>query len=267
MAQLSKIKSSASVFLFVCALIGCKKVIDVKLKNSETQIVITGEINNRPGPYTVTISKTVNFTSENDFPPVSGAFVTIAGNGLADTLKETNPGTYVTHTINGKMGETYKLFVSVQGKTYTSISTMPQRVRLDSLTFLLGRKDALYAVANFQDPAGIENYYQFIEYINGEKLPNGRGNSVFSDRLSDGRYISRVIYDDSSDIKSGTTLTVQMNCIDKAVYNYLNELQQISGGGSGFSSQAPANPTSNISGGALGYFSANTVTSKTVSIP
>jgi hypothetical protein len=76
-----------------------------------------------------------------------------------------------------------------------------------------------------------------------------------------------VIYDDSSDIKAGTTLTLQMNCIDKAVYNYLNELQQISGGGSGFSSQAPANPTTNISGGALGYFSANTVTSKTVNIP
>jgi hypothetical protein len=265
--QLLKIKSLASVFLFISAFIGCKKVIDVKLKNSDGQIVITGEINNRPGPYTVTISKTVNFTSDNDFPRVSGAFVRIAGNGVTDTLKETNAGTYVTHTINGKMGETYKLFVSVEGKTYTSISTMPQRVRLDSLSFLLGRKDALYAVANFQDPPGVENYYQFIEYINGRKLPNGRGNSVFSDRLSNGRYISRVIYDDSSDIKSGTTLTVQMNCIDKSVYNYLNELQQISGGGSGFSSQAPANPTTNISGGALGYFSANTVTSKTVNIP
>lgn len=261
-----KIKNLASLFLFVCAFVGCKKVINVRLNNAATKTVITGEINNRPGPYTVTISKTVNFTSDNNFPPVSGAFVTISGNGVTDTLKETSRGTYATHKISGKVGETYRLFVSAEGKTYASISTMPQRVRLDSLTFLVGRKDALYAVANFQDPAGVENYYQFIEYINGEKLPNGRGNSVFSDRLSDGRYISRVIYDDSSDIKPGTTLTVQMNCIDKSVYNYLNELQQISGSGSGFSSQAPANPTSNISGGALGYFSANTVTSKTVNI-
>jgi hypothetical protein len=262
-----KIKNLASLFLFVSTFLGCKKVIDVKLKNADIQTVITGEINNRPGPYTVTISKTVNFTSDNSFPPVSGAFVTIGGNGVTDTLKETTPGTYLTQAIKGKVGETYKLFVSVEGKTYTSISTMPERVRLDSLSFVLGRKDALYAVANFQDPPGVENYYQFIEYINGEKLPNGRGNSVFSDRLSDGRYISRVLYDDSSDIKSGITLTVQMNCVDKPVYNYLNELQQISGSGSGFSSQAPANPTSNISGGALGYFSANTVSSNTVSIP
>ncbi len=262
-----KIQNIASLALFISLFFGCKKVIDVKLKNAGAQTVITGEINNRQGPYTVTISKTVNFTSDNNFPPVSGAFVTISGNGVTDTLKETNPGTYLTHTIKGKAGETYNLYVSVEGKVYTSASTMPQRVRIDSLTFLLGRKDALYAVVNFQDPVGVENYYQFIEYINGEKLPNGRGNSVFSDRLSDGRYISRVLYDDSSDVKAGTTLTVQMNCIDEPVYNYLNELLQISGSGSGFSSQAPANPTSNITGGALGYFSANTVSTSTVNIP
>jgi hypothetical protein len=53
--------------------------------------------------------------------------------------------------------------------------------------------------------------------------------------------------------------------VDKQVYTYLNELLQISGG-NGFSSPAPANPESNISGGVLGYFSANTVTSKTVKI-
>ncbi len=265
--QYLKIENLTFLVLFVSAFLGCKKVIDVNLKNAGIQTVITGEINNKPGPYIVTITKTVNFTSDNNFPAVSAAFVTIDGNGVTDTLKETSPGTYSTHTIKGKAGETYKLFVSVDGKTYTSFSTMPQRVHLDSLSFLLGRNEALYAVANFQDPPGIDNYYQFIEYINGEKLPNGRGNSVFSDRLSDGRYISRVIYDDSSDIKSGTTLTVQMNCIDKPVYDYLNELQQISGSGSGFSSQAPANPTSNISGGALGYFSANTISSNTVNIP
>ena len=56
-----------------------------------------------------------------------------------------------------------------------------------------------------------------------------------------------------------------MNCIDQAVFTYLNELLQISGT-NGFSSPAPANPDSNISGGVLGYFSANTVSSKTVEI-
>jgi hypothetical protein len=261
-----RIKVTYYLFFFIFfSLPGCKKVIDVSLKSADVQTVITGEVNNLPGPYKVTVSKSVDFTSENNFPPVSGAFITIIGNGNTDTLQEKEPGNYFTQNIKGKPGESYTLNVSFDGKTYTSTSVMPKPVHLDSLSFVLGRGNDIYPVANFQDPAGIDNYYQFIEFINGKKLRNGRGNSVFDDRLSDGRYITRTLYDDSADVKKGVTLRVQMNCIDKQVFTYLNELLQISGGG-GFSSPAPANPESNIRGGVLGYFSANTVSSKTVEI-
>lgn len=243
-------------------LFGCKKVINVSLKNVTPQIVITGAVTDRPGPYQIIISKTVNFTSDNIFPAVSGALVTITGNSLTDTLTETQPGTYSTHVIQGYPGDTYVLYVSVNGQIYTATSSMPQPVPLDSIGFEAGRNNNPYVTAYFQDPAGVANQYQFIEYDNGVQFSNGRGNSVFSDRLSDGRYIGLVLYDDSTDIKIGDTVTVQMNCIDKPVYNYLNELNQISGSGNAFSSPTPANPTGNITGGALGYFSANTVTAK-----
>lgn len=251
----------------VSSFYGCKKVINVNLKNAESKIVITGEINNRLGPYKVNISKSVNFSTDNIFPAVSDAFVTITGNGIIDTLNEAEPGIYLTGKIEGLPGRSYSLFVSIEGKIFTAISFMPEPVWIDSLSFLVGRNNVIYPVVNFQDPPDIENYYHFIEYANGERFNNGRGNSVFDDRLSDGRYISTVLYDDSTDIKRGSTLTVQMNCVDKPVYNYLKELLQISGGGGGFSSPAPANPPSNISGGALGYFSANTISSKTVELP
>jgi hypothetical protein len=251
--------------LIFFSLFGCKKVIDVNLKNADSRIVITGEVNNLPGPYKVSVSQSVNFASDNDFPPVSGALVIITGNGVTETLDEKEPGIYFTKNLVGKPGESYTLTVSFDGKTYTSTSVMPKPVHLDSLTFVLGRSNNIYPVANFQDPPNIRNYYQFIEWVNGKKFGNGRGNSVFDDRLSDGRYITRTLYDDSSDVKQGVVLKVQMNCIDKNVFTYLNELLQISGNG-GFSSPAPANPESNISGGVLGYFSANTVSSKTVEI-
>jgi len=262
---LYKTKYLISLVLFT--VYGCKKVIDVKLHNAATQIVITGDIDNRPGPYKVSISKTIDFSSENVFPPVSGAIVKIKANGITDSLTETSPGIYSTHFLRGRPGTTYSLFVLAEGKEYTATSTMPQPVQLDSIDFRSGRKNTLYAVANFQDPEGVPNYYQFIEYVNGNKFRNGRGNSVFDDRLSDGRYINRLLYDDSSDIKTGAILTVQMNCVDKEVYSYLSELLQISGGGEGFSSPTPANPTSNISGGALGYFSAHTISTRSVIIP
>jgi hypothetical protein len=253
--------------LLVSTLCGCKKVIDVNLKNSTPQIVITGEINNHAGPYRVTISRSVNFTENNNFPAVPGAFVTITSDGLTDTLTEATPGIYLTHSLSGVPGSSYSLFISVEGKTYKGTSVMPDYVRLDSIDFISSTNNSIFPVAYFQDPPGISNYYQFLEYTDGERLTNGTGNFVFDDRLSDGRYISRILYSDSTDFKSGSTLTVQMNGIDQPVSVYLNELLQISGGSGGFSSPTPANPTSNISGGALGYFSAITISSKSVIVP
>ena len=250
--------------MILSSICGCKKVIDLKLENSESHLVITGEITNKSGPYRVIISKSVNFSADNIFPPISDALVIIKGNGVTDTLREDQPGIYLTDKIEGRPGKSYSLFVDINGKKYTATSTMPQPVRIDSLSFLLGNNDNIYAVANFKDPPGIANYYQFIEYADGERFKNGRGNSVFSDRLSDGRYISTVLYDDHNDIHGGMTLTVEMNCVDQDVYNYLQQLLQATGG---FSSPAPANPKSNIVGGALGYFSAHTISTKTVDLP
>jgi hypothetical protein len=59
-------------------------------------------------------------------------------------------------------------------------------------------------------------------------------------------------------LQSGDTLEVKMYCVDKNIYNYFFSLGQITGNNS-FNSASPANPNSNLSNGALGYFSAHTV--------
>ena len=253
-------------WLFLIPFLSCKKLIDANIKSVAPQIVITGEINNRPGPYTVTISKTVNYTNDNVYPPVSGAIVYIKGNGMTDTLTETVAGSYRTHYIQGVPGGSYTLYVAAEGQTYTATSVMPQPVSLDSVGYKLNEDKKIVGVVHFQDPPGIVNYYQFVEFANGKRFKNSIGWSVFEDRLSDGRYIvntleSENIANDSADIKAGDTLTVQINCTDKNVYNYLNTLSQITNGNP-FQSPAPANPLGNISNNALGYFTAQTVQSR-----
>lgn len=246
---------------------GCKKIIDVNLKEEPGKTVITGEINNKRGPYKIKISKTVSFTAANNYPAVSGAFVIITRDGRADTLTESMAGVYLTHSTVGIPGSRYTLKVTVEGKVFTATSVMPQAVPIDSIGLMSGRYDNIFPVVYFKDPPGEANYYQFIEYVDGIKLSNGRGNAVFDDRLSDGRYISRILYDDSTDIKPGVKVTVQMNSVDRAVFDYLNELFQVSGGGNGgFSSPTPANPTTNLTGGAIGYFSANTIAAKSIMV-
>lgn len=240
----------------VC-LYSCKKEVNLNLNDAGPHIVIQGEVTDELGPYMVRVNYSVGFDKTNDFPPISGAQVRITdGEGHTDTLTETLPGAYFTNTILGKPGNTYSLSVFANDTLYTATSTMPQRVNLDSVTFnetQIFNDKTIYAVPNFQDPAGVANYYQFMEYLNG-KLLNKRV-FVFDDRLSDGRYITRTLRNDSAYMKPFDLLELRMNCIDKPVYDYFNQLDQSS---DGFSSASPANPASNISNGALGYFSAHT---------
>jgi hypothetical protein len=248
--------------LFLFALFSCTKVINVNLNNASPNIVIEGIVSDAPGPYQVKLTQTVNFSDPNIFPPVTGATVKITDSipGITDSLTEVVPGTYVTQKLlQGLSGHTYQLYVLSNGQTYSASSTMPAKVTLDSVTFsttnIFGTKSTS-AVANFQDPAGIANYYTFTEYVNGQAIDQTFN---FSDRLSDGKYIRRQFFNDSSYINPGDQVSIEMHCVDNQVWQYFNTLGQAKGNNS--QSITPANPLSNISNSALGYFSAQTVQS------
>ncbi|HWK04927.1 MAG TPA: DUF4249 domain-containing protein [Puia sp.] len=242
----------------------CKKVIQVDLKNAASQIVIEGEVTNHTQTYQVKITKTVDFSADNTFPPVSGATVRVTDSSTGHTTSytESSPGVYTTTQFTGVPKHIYNLLVIAEGKEYRATSVMPLPVPLDSVTFArntdLSNKQSINAIVNFQDPPGLGNYYQFTEYRNGRLLPNI---FVFEDRLSDGRYIRQPLFNDSSYLQRGDTMLLKMYCIDKPVFDYFNTLIAVTGS-SNFQSATPANPISNISNGALGYFSAHTVSEK-----
>jgi Domain of unknown function (DUF4249) len=257
------------LILFCAALLvcSCKKTVTLKLNTATPQIVIQGEITNLPVPYTITISQSVGFYADNTFPPVSGASVIVSDttNGIRDSLTEEAPGTgiYRTHETVGVPGHTYTLSVTSQQQTYTATSTMPMPVTLDSIAFsqLSGfGNNQIDAIADFQDPAGIKNYYQFVEFVNGSQIT--KDIFVLSDRLSDARYINYTLFNDTSYLFKGDQVQVNMYCIDENVYNYFYQLVQSGGTGAFSTTASPANPTSNISNGALGYFSAHTVSTQ-----
>lgn len=263
-----KLKSVTVVF-GAMALFSCKKIVSLKLNNVPAAIVIQGEVTNTQGPYYVVITKPVDFYANDSFPPVDDATVVITdGHGNIDSLTESGPGVYATHSLQGFPGVSYHLSVTSQGVTYTATSTMPMPVPLDSISFesstAFGRT-RISAIADFQDPARVKNYYQFIEYINGVRL--SKDLFVFDDRLSDGKYIDYTLFNDSTYIRQGDALQVNMYCIDSAVYNYFFQLFQSGGAGSFNTSASPANPSSNISNGAYGYFSAHTVSEQQEFVP
>jgi hypothetical protein len=255
-------RSYLKIIALTGVLLSCKKIITPNLNNAAPQLYIQGAVSDTAGPYFVTIVKTIGFYESNDFPGVSGAAISITDStaGITDQLIETaTTGVYSTHTImQGIPGHTYLLTVSLDGKTYTASSTMPQPVLLDSVTFNTSDTTEIGAVAHYQDPSNAINYYKYNLVLNGV---TAKRFATFEDRLSNGRYIRDKIDADTGEIKHNYSVQLNLVGIDAGVYSYLHEAEGVAYDNDDLVS--PATPGSNIRGGCLGYFSAQTVSNKT----
>lgn len=245
----------------------CEKVIDIEVKDASPKYVIEGVVDNESGGCLVKVSRTKPLAGNNSFAGVSGAAVRITDeSGAAVQLAEAVPGMYRS-ALAGVPGKTYTLQVTIGSETFTATSTMPAFVGIDTLYtgFMdwMGEKE-YYPTLVYNDPPQKGNAYRFVLYINGQKTDDLFGQN---DDLSNGRrqVVSLFSEDDlQDDLKPGDELRVELQCIDQPVYRYWFSLWQ---GATGEGNAAsPANPVTNISGGALGYFSAHTVAEKTVEL-
>jgi len=243
----------------------CEKIIDYELNTTSPKLVIEANLTDDPDYSSVTLSKSKNFTDNNTFEPISNAIVVITDNaGNIDTLKETEPGTYKPLKISGISGRVYNLTVTSENKTYTAQSQMPNIVHFDSIGFTTVSafgQSATFAIPYFQDPADEVNYFRFIEYVNGE-----RSTSIFiwDDAQKNGKYNKESLrsFSDEVKIENGKPIEIVMMSVDANVYKYFYSLSQIIGDSGPDASGTPSNPLTNISGGALGYFSACTFQKK-----
>lgn len=255
-----------SSFSFLWA---CEDPIQLTPKDNTPKYVIEGMITNEAGSCRVNISQTKSLAQGNQFDGVSGAIVKIEYNGSIVTLTETGKGIYKSNLVNGTPGETYKLNVNINGEIFTASSKMPAIVPF--LDFKLKPSDydttRTTPMVKFKDPAGVTNYYWFQQYIN-DKLQSQY--KVLNDEFTAGQEVNDYLVfenttkNSSKNIMRGDKLTAEMHSIDAAVYTYLFSLANANGSLDG---AAPANPQSNIKGGALGFFSAHTVERKSLIIP
>lgn len=251
------------------ALTSCEKVMDIKLDEDGKKIVIDAVLTDEIGGCLVKLSETKNFSESNVFNGLSGATVTITDNaGNSYSLPEKEKGIYSNATLKGLDGVTYELKVVVDGQAFTAHSTMPGKIALDSIytekQFFFDEEET-FAHVVFRDPPGTRNYYRFKQYVNGKK---SLGNFIMDDEFSDGKQFQSTLYffpEEEDSIRTGDEIKIEMQCIDKAIYKYWYSYEQSATGSS--QSAAPANPVTNIEGGALGYFSAHTVEVKTVHVP
>jgi hypothetical protein len=250
---------------------GCQKVINVDLNEAAPRIVIEGVINDRRGPYTVMISKSGSFFNQPVLPPVTGAVAIITDNsGITDTLKEVNAGIYISSKIRGIPGKTYTLKVMSENEEYEGSSTMFSHVSIDSLTLVKSDPQRFNFGANNQKEIPLEihcffrdpfekNFYR-IKVFRNDSI-NTQNYRLFDDQYTNGQITElRVAH-----ATAGDRFRVELYSLDSKTYGYYRTLEDLLYTNPVFGS-TPANPDNNLSNGALGYFGAFAVSSKTIVI-
>ncbi|MCX2493969.1 DUF4249 domain-containing protein [Pedobacter sp. PF22-3] len=250
--------------LFTLCFSSCKKIISIDTENADPQVVIEGIINNQLIDQEIKISKTIGYTEENVFPKVSGATVTVTDSkGNTFVFKEgTKPGTYINR-MKGEPGVTYNLNATVEGQNYTASSKMPNVVKMDSIGIIKNNffgRERKTAAAFLKDPVNEVNFYHFNLYVNDVLSRRYYANN---DRLTNGNDLRVQLFfkpnndHDSDELNTNDKVRIEMECVDSNIFNYWYALSQQSDRGPN-QGTTPANPTSNITNNALGYFSANT---------
>lgn len=249
---MKQIMNPVLIVLIAVLAVSCEKVINVDLKNAEPRIVIEGNISTGGDTAKVTISKSVTFGSTNQFPPVRGAKVKVTDNaGNTYLFTEIAAGTYTSNSLIAEEGRTYTLSVTADGKDYTAKSTVPRLVLMDTLVQEKAplNKAITIVTAVFTDPKGFGDYYSLLQRVNGKRT---KGIFITDDSFDDGSdFPFQLEEEEDLKLKAGDIVEIELQCIDKNIYRYLVGLQDIQSGNT-----IPANPESNISNNALGYFSA-----------
>ncbi len=269
----TRLLTGIGIMMLMVLFSSCEKVIDLDLNSAEKKYVIEAVLTDIPGQAKVTLTQTKDFDEDNTFPGIDGATVTITENGgPTTTLVRTSAGVYEAPALTGVSGRTYTLSLTAPtGEVFTAVSTMPQKVLMDTIyasdEFFFGENLKVINVEH-PDPIGLGNSYRYIQYVNGQRKT---AIQIRNDEYSDGRKINSKLFDfddnddDEDKIKSGDQIRVDFLCIDPVIYKYWFSLIRSATGGS--QQATPANPVTNVKGGALGYFSAHTFHSKTMIVP
>lgn len=138
-----------------------------------TTLIVEGQITDAPGPYNVRLTRTADYSYKAINLLETGATVTIEDNaGTRERLLEAVGGFYITRTMQGVAGRTYKLVIQTKdGLRYESeperltaappIQKLYTKYRNDPVPGTATRKQGWDVFLDTKDPAEPGNYYRW----------------------------------------------------------------------------------------------------------
>lgn len=258
-------------FIFATLLLtalACEETVRLDTEFTEPQVVIEGLITNTDLNY-VRLSRSRDFYSSGTAEGILNAQVTVNDNMGNERRYVHNPdnvpgweGVYLPEVAYlPSVGTTYTMVATVDGVTYTAQEMMEPVTSIDSLTVSIDVEEQedpedegrFYEVLFYaQEPQDRVDHYLFKFYRNGELIKDFEEDIYFAEDEFIGEEIDDLPI--AGYYALDDTVMVEMYSITREAFIYYNDLFNLINNDGGMFTPPPANPRSNVSNGALGYF-------------
>lgn len=260
-------------------LVGCDVPIELDLNQTPAQISIEALLTNRPGKQFVRITLSTDFYDQGNADRVTNASVILRDN-LGESIVFSHYGGPDTDSAGyylppagfaGVLDRTYTIVVAAAGKTYEATDKLTRVTSIDSLGYRPNRFVAedppsdgkIYELLIYaKEPQDTKDYYMVKYYRNDSLTYDGQTDVYVLDDYGVGENIDGVPSDVLYAIAD--TAGLEMYSISRDAFLFYNDLVTILNSDGGMFSPPPANPRTNFSGGALGFFQVSAVNSKEV---
>ena len=260
-------------------MVSCTERIQIELDSTYTRLVVQGSVTSDSVRHRVLLTTSSDYFSNMSSPQVSGAVVKISFDMQSLTLAENPffPGLYETpEAFRGVIGTTYELDISQvdvdedgQSEEYHAESTMSGGAELENIdlryfsTPIVNGYQVLMWTRHIVEQ---RDWFGFRIRKNGILLTDSLSTyTVFSDDLFNSGYLPGFPVGFLSDddprqrVNPGDIITFELESIDQAYYDFINDAQLEMIGNIPLFSGPPANIRSNISNGGMGIFAAYSI--------
>jgi len=265
----------------VATLTACEKTVVLDLDQTATKLVIEGWVTDVPGHQFVKVSRTAGFYTTGKTPRVTDATVMVEddmGNTHTYTHNPNNHpdsmGYYLPAvSFVGETGHTYHLTVVADGQTYEAQDHLNRTVSIDRLETKVDEdekkdpKDAgrFYEVLIYaHEPQETRDYYLFKFYRNGQLTYDSESDIYFTDDELIGEEIDGI--SGASFYALNDFARVESYSLSREAYIFYRDLQKVLNNDGGMFNPPAADPRSNLSNGALGFFQTSAMVSAEITV-
>jgi hypothetical protein len=259
-------------FLLLIFLIGsCTERIELDLDESYTRLLVDGGITNEVKSHRIQLATSGGYLGVDRDPPVSGATVTISDGTTIFPLEEApdEPGCYYTDpAVAGIPGNIYTLNIelpyAINGTTfYTASCELFPLSPVDSIAIRWFDPWKVWEIQCFATDPPTVDFYMFEILVNDTMTTENLDEKmVVNDILYNGQYTNGIgvgYLEEEENLRPGDTVTLRMSRLTEDYAYFIWEAVGEAGYSNPLFGGPPANVKGNISNGAMGFFSASSV--------